>query len=95
MNDIEKQIEKNTLLLKEIKRIATKITTPINNEREMLFTGFFSNSLSHYHAINVLCEKELYNSAFALIRVLFEGIIRAEYLYWEFTDKEIHNETFA
>lgn len=57
----------------------------------MLFTGFFSNSLSHYHAINVLCEKKLYNSAFALIRALFEGIIRAEYLYCEFTDKEIHN----
>jgi hypothetical protein len=67
MNDIEKQIEKNTLLLKEIERIATKITIPSDNEREMLFAGFFRNSLSHYHAINILCKEKLYNSAFALI----------------------------
>jgi hypothetical protein len=91
MSDIEKQIEKNTLLLKKIESIAKKISITSDNKREMLFAGFFKNSLVHYHSINILCEKKLYNSAFALIRVLFEGIIRAEYLYCGFTDEQIHN----
>jgi len=91
MNDIEKQIEKNIKFLKKIEDIAEKISIP-NNNKEMLFSGIFRNSLSHYYSINILCERKLYNSSFALIRVLFEGIIRAQYLYCgEFTSEKINN----
>ncbi len=69
MNHIDKQIEKNIKFLKRIEDIAKKI--PISqNKRDMLFSGFFRNTLSHYYSINILCEKQLYNSAFSLIRVL-------------------------
>ncbi len=37
----------------------------------------------------ILIERELYNSAFALIRVLFENIVRAKYMYIWFSDEEI------
>lgn len=91
MGNIEKQIKENIFLLKEIEDIAKKISIPGNNEKEMLFSGIFRNSLSHYYSINILCENKLYNSSFSLIRVLFEGIIRAEYLYCGFIDGKIHN----
>lgn len=91
MISIEKQIEKNICLLKEIETLAKKISIPFKNEQEMLFSGFFRNTLSHYYSINILCEKKLYNSSFVLIRILFEGVVRAEYLYCGFTDDKIHN----
>jgi hypothetical protein len=91
MSNIQKQIERNILFLKEVEDIAEKISIPNNNEKEMLFYGFFRTSLSHYCAINILCEKKLYNSAFSLIRLLFEAIIKAEYLYCAVSSKKIHD----
>ncbi len=44
---------------------------------------------SGYISIIVLIEKELYSSALALIRVLFDSMVRALYMYHTYSSKEI------
>jgi acyl carrier protein len=90
MRNIEKQIEKNLKLLQEIEEIAKKITIG-SEKRDLLFSGFFRNTLSHYYSIIILCDKKLYNSAFSLIRVFFESAIRADYLHIKLPDEKINN----
>jgi hypothetical protein len=40
--------------------------------------------------MNLLIEKKLYNSSFALVRVFFENIIKARYVYMFFEDAKIN-----
>jgi len=50
-----------------------------NNTELMVFTAYLQNALSHFCAMNILIEKGLYNSAFALVRVFFDTIVRGHY----------------
>ncbi|MEA2016888.1 MAG: DUF5677 domain-containing protein [Campylobacterota bacterium] len=59
------------------------------NRRDILLLGFSENIKCHYKSIISLIEQELYHSAFALIRVLFESIVRGRYFYTRFDDKKI------
>lgn len=45
--------------------------------------------MSRYLSINLLIKNKLYNSAFALERILFENIIRAKTMYLFFNDTRI------
>lgn len=89
MCTVDKHIEINNKLANDSDEFSTKITVNDSNERHMLFVGFFRTALSHFAAINLLIEKKLYGSAFALIRVLFETTIRGLYSYLIFDDVKI------
>jgi hypothetical protein len=55
----------------------------------MLLAGFSRNLLSHFLSINILMERKLYNSAFALERIFFENIIKLKYMYYIMDDRKI------
>lgn len=81
MDKIETYIKCNREFLEKLEALLFKIEILDNNQRNMLLIGFERNALSHYLSINLLIENKLYNSAFALVRVLFENIIRGAYMY--------------
>lgn len=85
----EKQIKENYALLREIKAINISIKIEEENKRDILLIGFFSTALCHYQSITVLIEKGLYHSALALVRVVFENIVRGLYMYNEFDSKKV------
>lgn len=89
MNHTEVQIKKNVSLLANVLLLGSKVNISDSNMRDMLLAGFFRNCLTHFEAMNVLIEKKLYNSAFALVRVFFETIVRARYMHTHFDDEEI------
>ena len=86
---IEKQLKSDIELVSEIERLLVKINIMNNNERDKLLAGFTRNMISHFLAINILIEKKLYNSAFALVRIYFENIIKLKYMYYIMDDLEI------
>ena len=89
------QLQVNSDLLIEIDRLGEKVTISSGNLRNMLFAGFFRNARSTFHAIDVLIEKKLYNPAFSLIRVLFENVVRALYMYNEFDDTQLNSDSLV
>lgn len=89
MNKIEQQIEENYTLQNEIEQILISIIIRDDNKRDILLVGFFRTALCHYQAITVLIEQGLYHSALALIRVLFDSIIRGLYMYNTFDEEKI------
>lgn len=89
MNKKEEQIKENYVLLHEIKAIPISIKIEEENKRDILFIGFFSTALSHYQSITVLIEEGLDHSALALMRVLFENIVRGLYMYNEFDNEKV------
>lgn len=85
------QINTNEQLAVRIENIISNIDLKDNNEVLMLFSGFIKNTLSHYYAINVLIEKQLYNSVFALVRVFFDSIVRGSYVVY--IDKKVFEKS--
>lgn len=88
--DIEHQIKINYRLCKKIEEIITSIKISDNNQRAMLFAAFLQDALSHFCAMNILTEKGLYNSAFALVRVFFDTIVRGQYMAYILKDVDIN-----
>ncbi len=86
---IIKKVAKNCSLLCEIEHLSIQIDVNGDNKRHILFAGLFRVSLTHYHAINTLIEKRIYTSALALVRVLFDSVVRSLYLYYKFNDEDI------
>lgn len=60
-----------------------------SDERSQLAVGCFDVALEHQAAIAVLHSSELYGSAFALIRVLSESLVRGLWLYQCATEVEL------
>ncbi len=89
MTKIEKNIKINYNILREIDNLALKLII-LNDKRNILLAGFFKNALSHFYAITLLSEKELYSSSFALVRILFENAVRAKYMYEKFDNQKIN-----
>lgn len=86
MNEI---IESNFNYVRKIELLLKEIDVDGDKKKEMLLAGFSRNLLSHFISINILIEKELYNSAFSLIRVFFENIVRLKYMYNIMDDAKI------
>ena len=82
----------NTELLNEIDKLLAKITISSDNLRNKLFAGFFRNARSTFHAIDIFIEKKLFNPAFSLIRILFDNIVRALYMYHEFDETQLNSD---
>jgi len=89
MNRIEAYMKCNREFLEKLEAALTKIEISDGEQRKMLLVGFVRNALTHYMSINLLIENKLYNSAFALVRVLFEGVVRGRYMYHIFDDTAI------
>jgi len=89
MNKINQEISKHKLLEIEISRILNQVKISDENKRDLLLSGFFNNYICHFKSIYILMEQKLYNTAFALIRILFENSVRAIYMYKTFEDKKI------
>jgi len=89
MDSIEQYIKQTREFLEKLEALLVKIDILDSNQRNMLLIGFVRNALSHYLSINILIENKLYNSAFALVRVLFENIVRGEYMYHIMDDAKI------
>ncbi len=84
---IDKQLKDNDTFVRKIESLMTKVDIMNDNKKDMLLAGFSRNAMSHFLAINLLMEKKLYNSAFALIRIFFENILKLKYMYY-FMDAE-------
>jgi len=87
---VQNQIDENKNFVKKIETLMKKVTVYDDEKRDMLLIGFSSNAIKHFLAINILVEKQLYNSAFALVRVLYENVIRLEYMYFLMNDDKIN-----
>jgi hypothetical protein len=86
---IIKQYSDNIELVKKIEALMIQVDIQGDNKRDMLLAGFSRNLLSHFLSISFLMEKQLYNSAFALERVLFENVIKLKYMYYIMEDRKI------
>lgn len=93
MNNITEKIKINRELIQKIEKIACTIEIDSNNYRIMLFSGFLQEAISHFYAINYLIEIKLYNSAFALIRIFFDTLIRGQYIVY-IIDNNTLNEMY-
>ena len=91
MDEIDEQIKTNYKLCKKIEEIMSPIKISDNNQRAMLFAAFLQDVLSHFCAMNILIEKGVYNSAFALVRVFFDTIVRGQYMAYILNDTDINN----
>ncbi|MCD8543328.1 MAG: DUF5677 domain-containing protein [Sulfurospirillum cavolei] len=89
INRIKAYMKCNREFLEKLEALLVKIEIFDSNQRNMLLIGFVRNALSHYLSINILIENKLYNSAFALVRVLFEGVVRGRYMYYILDDTDI------
>ena len=89
MNKIEVYMNQNREFLEKLETVLTKIEISDGEQRKMLLVGFVNNALTHYMSINLLIEGKLYNSAFALVRVLFECVVRGRYMYSILDDAKI------
>ena len=56
----------------------------------MLFSAFLQDALSHFYSMNILIKNKLYNSAFALVRVFFDTLIRGQYAVYIFNDIDVN-----
>lgn len=82
MDEIIKRIQLNKQLVGKIERMARTIQVPDDNQKAMVFSGFLQDAISHFLAMNILIEKGLYNSAFALVRIFFDTLIRGQYMVY-------------
>jgi len=92
MNTDDKILEcfsDNIEFIKKTEDLMLRIDIQGSNKRDMLLVGFSRNLLTHFISISFLMEKKLYNSAFALERVLFENAIKLKYMYYIMEDRKI------
>ncbi len=88
-DEIKKLLKSNVTLAQKIENLMTKIEINGDNERDMLLAGFSRNVMSHFISINLLMERRLYNSAYALERIFFENILKLKYMYFVMNDEKI------
>ena len=86
---ILKQFSDNIEFVKKTETLMVKVDIQGDNKKDMLLAGFSRNLLSHFISISFLMEKQLYNSAFALERVLFENAVKLKYMYYIMENEKI------
>ncbi len=90
-NNIRNIINNNYLIFGKVNELSAKITISSDSKRKMLLAGFFNTFRTHFISITILIEKKLYSSAFALIRVMFDSMVRALSMYHTYSDEEIES----
>lgn len=86
---IKEQLKDDLILVQKIESLMTKVNIMDDNQKDMLLAGFSRNVMSHFLSINLLIERGLYNSAFALVRIFFENILKLKYMYYFMDDTKI------
>ncbi len=89
--EIAEQLKRNKKFYDYINTLTVKVTIDSDKKREMLFRGFFNTFRTHYISINILLEKKLYSSAFALIRVMFDAMVRGLYMFNTYSNERIES----
>jgi len=84
-------LDNNKELIRKIEKVVSEISIPDSNQKAMLFSAFLQDAMSHFLSMNLLIEKKLYNSAFALVRVFFDTIIRGQYIVYILDDATINH----
>jgi hypothetical protein len=84
--------------LAEAQKINLKLTALLNGDykderREMITLLFFHSSLDHHDAIVHLMGQKMYGSALALVRTVFESMLRAHWIVGCASDAEV--DSFA
>ena len=87
---VQNQIDENKDFIRITETLMKKVIIYDDKKRDMLLVGFSSNAIKHFLAITILVEEQLYSSAFALVRVLYENVIRLEYMYFLMNDDKIN-----
>jgi len=84
-------LDKYKKLTEEIERIDINFNVILldDKKRDVLIVAFAENIKTHYKSILLLIEHKLYQSAFALVRVIFDAVIRGHYMYLKFDDAKI------
>lgn len=78
--NIDNEIQKNHQLLEKIDKLLHDFEIMSDDKRGNLFVGYYKTALSHFYAIEILTKEKIYNSSFALLRSLFESLVRGTYL---------------
>jgi hypothetical protein len=91
MNKIEESLENFRYMGDYLNQIKSKLNFDMCDKRERIFIDFFNITLVHYNSVEVLIRGKLYPSALVLVRVIFESIVRADYIYYISSDEEIES----
>jgi len=75
-----KKLKHAQLLLSQINHEIDGVAFESKDERDRVSGALFDTVLDHANAIIVLIENNIYSSAYALVRPLFEGFVRATWL---------------
>ncbi|MEA2099244.1 MAG: DUF5677 domain-containing protein [Campylobacterota bacterium] len=73
----------------EKKDVKFSVILEDDKKRDILTVAFAENIKTHYKSIILLVEEKLYHSALALVRVIFDAVIRGHYVYFAFDDDKI------
>ena len=84
-----KKLEHAKRLVSQINHEVDGVEFESKDERNRVSGALFDTVLDHANAIIVLIENRIYSSAYALVRPLFEGFVRATWLLNCATDDEI------
>jgi len=68
--------------LKELDPLLSKIEIEANSKKDLLLAAFTRLIITHVESIHILIKKELSNSAYTLVRPLFDTILRMKYMYY-------------
>lgn len=80
MLKLMKKLKHARKLLSDINHEIDGVEFESKDERNRVSGALFDTALDHANAIIVLIEKRIYSSAYALVRPLFEGFVRATWL---------------
>ena len=84
-----KKLKHARSLLSQINHEIDGVEFISKGDRNRVAGALFDIVLDHANAIMILIENEIYSSAYALARPLFEGFVRASWLLNCSTDDEI------
>ncbi len=84
-----KKLQHARNILSQINNEIDGVEFKTKGERNRVSGALFDTVLDHANAIIILIENKLYSSAYALVRPLFEGFVRATWLLNCSTDDEI------
>ncbi len=87
-SEISLIIEKGKKLKQTIEEMVTKYNYP-QGDKNLILIGYHSILVEHHDSIHLLIQNQLYGSAFALVRALYESLYRAHWVNACATDKQI------
>lgn len=88
-SEISSIIEKGEKLKGKIGEIVTRYDYP-NDNKSLILLAYYSIVVEHHTAIHLLIQNNLYGSAFALVRPIYETLYRAQWVNGCATEEQIN-----